>query len=509
MVETHLALDIGSNTIKAVFTKKKFKSTVILDETILIKPEDYNPQTTVQHIAELIKEKDWSREVVNISLSSQNALWQKLTFPFSHSGKILEVLPLELENTIPVQLSMYCWDYFLLPSCSKKQTEVCVCLVKKELLKNWINAFEQIGIVPEQIGLDLGLLSCLTRKAFPGDNLMAIDMGWKATNLVWQKQNTLLMLRCLPLGIKNILHDFDTPTLTEDDQILSRHLKEYIPEPFQDLTIPDRTKEFIRQIKLTIMSVSNDSLPEHLILLGGPPDLYPLDQLLQKELNIPTSILAELPWLKEKSTQNRTCSLAIASTMSFYPSRDKEDLNLRTGELALHNKPSPWKQNIKFGMIALCSLLFVWIVSISSEIYIGNKKIENLQERLDQEFFSLFPMVSHSIHPLQYPSIIESKISRLKTGDQLGLESRVSALKILSVISKDLSSDLNLRVEFFSLDQNIIRLNGQAQDFKSIDTIKKRLESNRLFQETRIIGANVDKRTKKVNFSLRITLKTT
>jgi type II secretory pathway component PulL len=172
--------------------------------------------------------------------------------------------------------------------------------------------------------------------------------------------------------------------------------------------------------------------------------------------------------------------------------------------LASHHHSSYWKQHFRFGIIALSSLLLAWILSICSECYIYTKQINQLEQRLDQEFYALFPEMSDAIHPLQYPSIITSKISQMQKGGQSNRVSRVTTLQILSVISEDLSSNLDLQVEFLSLDQNQIRLNGQAQDFKTIDTVKKRLELNKLFTQVQILGANVDKRTKKVNFSLRL-----
>jgi general secretion pathway protein L len=79
-------------------------------------------------------------------------------------------------------------------------------------------------------------------------------------------------------------------------------------------------------------------------------------------------------------------------------------------------------------------------------------------------------------------------------------------LKILNDISARVQKDLEVRVDRRVVDQDGIQIRGTTDNFNTVDSIKKGLESSEMYKDVVIASANLDQAGKGVRFEIKMDL---
>jgi general secretion pathway protein L len=106
----------------------------------------------------------------------------------------------------------------------------------------------------------------------------------------------------------------------------------------------------------------------------------------------------------------------------------------------------------------------------------------------------------------QYASIVKTKVNELGQsvalfGEEGGYH---SAVELLRVISKAIPADLNVTISLLTVDNQRVRLSGQADGFNTVDGVKNRLTALGNFDKVTITGAKAAKDGKGVQFGLEL-----
>nr|AGF93676.1 type IV pilus assembly protein PilM [uncultured organism] len=506
MQKTILSIDLGSAWVKLLQTQVGLRSEAILNFKLLrVYPED-TPVSIADKIYNAIEQYNLFADQNLLAVNGKKALYQELSFPFTQQNKIKQVLPLELEANIPVNLSGYIWDYFLTNTGPKQCKAFCV-LQDKDSIRQWLDAFQESGITINRIDLDLtaysGFASFVSGKS---ENHAFLDLGWSKINLAIIQNSQIRLMRNIPLGIRDIVQEMDPDTDGEETQKLEDIFAKLAKEKDNSHnSLPGSYLELVRQIKLSFMQ--ENSLPDNINthITGGGASLPSLSEILSRDTGLELS-REELPVPDSLRLREPSSTALLFTALGLHRTHQKSGLNFRQGELALEEYEPLWKPHLRYGIVALALILCTWGFSFGSDIYLQQKKLDKLQTQIKQTFYEIAPGASKNLNPMQYSSIIRSRIDALKSGTVSEKVPPAKSTRLLSSISKALPEDLQLQIELFSLDRSSLNLSGNAKDYNTVNRIKKHLKGLNYLSNVEIVGANVNQGGEKVSFNIRATI---
>jgi Tfp pilus assembly protein PilN len=83
----------------------------------------------------------------------------------------------------------------------------------------------------------------------------------------------------------------------------------------------------------------------------------------------------------------------------------------------------------------------------------------------------------------------------------------ITILDILAEISVNIPQSLDVRLARFVVDDSGLRLKGTTDTFNTVDAIKKGLEQSPAFNSVEISAANLDPKSSKIRFELKLTMR--
>ncbi len=498
-----LCIDVSGSAIKAVLLEKGFRQSSIIDHLEAPLASGATIEETARDIQDLILTSNLEYDTLVLGLNSKKALLQNMAFPFADTSKINDVLPFELENVLPTRVSDYSLDFVHTEEAKASEARVLAALYPRDLLEQWVRALGELGLSPARVDLDMAALFSLGRQLSgqSSRNTLYLDLGWDRANLVWLHGPALHGLRTLPLGIKHLGLELSEAGNGPVDPDQARELFWSECGRVGDLI---SFYELTQQIQLTIISSDAPEPPEDIVLLGeGASDT--MAAVFREKMDIPAAVLESLPGQPPDPTMQVT-SMAIPYSMARFSSLRREAMNLLRGDLAPAQAADAWKPHLRFGIVAAAAIILTWALSFGTDLVLEKKRLSRLENALTQSFEDIVGQAPSNIRPVQYPSVIRSRIRALSSGSFSGDVPPLKGVELLWLISTSLPDNLELQNDLFALDGNVVRINGQAGDFKTVDSIKNSLAEVDEFSEVEIIGANVNQDGQGVSFSLRLTL---
>lgn len=503
MTKRVLAIDVSGSDIRALLLEKGLRHASVIDHTQAALLPGSTIDAAAREIQDLILASNLEYDTLVLGLNAKKALLQHMTFPFTDTGKISAVLPFELENVLPTRVSDYSLDFLHTEGAKAKEAAIIAALYPKDVLQQWVHSLSELGLSPDRIDLDIAALFSLGRQLskHTSRNTLFLDLGWDRTNLAWMHGPALHAMRTLPLGIKHLALE-----LTEESEppVDPQRAKELLWAEKAGVGNLISFYELIQHIQLSIISSESPEPPEEIALLGeGASDA--LATVIGEAMDIPAAVLESLPGHPGDPTI-QAHTMAVPLTMARFENLRREAMNLLQGDLAPVHTAAFWKPHLRFGLAAAAAIILTWALSFGTDLFLEKKRLSRLENSLTQNFEAIVGQTDSNIRPVQYQSIIRSRIRALSSGSFSGDVPPLKGVELLWLISTALPDNLELQNDLFALDGNILRMNGQARDFKTVDSIKNNLVQVNEFSQVEIMGANVNQGGEGVSFSLRLTL---
>jgi general secretion pathway protein L len=235
-----------------------------------------------------------------------------------------------------------------------------------------------------------------------------------------------------------------------------------------------------------------------------------LAEALEKALGVEVrclSDLAELTFLGQFGEQSTAAPLfSVAAVLALKGTSPRLGFNFQTAEVGSQNPLVKWRQQLSYALVACAVVAFAWLGSVGVDIYTKKRRLANLNQSVEAVFRRTVPEFKGSVQSSQYASIVKTKINDLGQSVALFGEegSYHSVVEILRVISEAIPADLNVTVSLLTVDNQRVRLSGQADAFNTVDGVKNRLTALDNFDEVTITGAKAAKDGKGVQFGLEL-----
>lgn len=301
-----IGLDIGSHSIKVCELKKTDTTYSIMNLGSIILPEGavydgtlHDPEVVGKAITELMANLKIKHKKVAISISGYSVIIKKIHLAVMEEKQLEEYINAEAEQYIPFDIDDVYLDFQDLKTNTEgsNKTEVMLVAAKKEIIDDYLDMLQGIGLQPVLVDVDGFALENIYESNCPQkENVALVDIGASKMNINIITNGISVVAKDIVLGSRQLTEQiadtFDIPI--EEAEALKIGLvpvqekQEQIARIFTT-TCTQWVLEIKKAIDLYHSNSANKKL-DKLVLSGGGAKVAGLTEFLQKETGVPVEI---------------------------------------------------------------------------------------------------------------------------------------------------------------------------------------------------------------------------
>ena len=505
-----LGLDVGSFAAKAVELRQTLRGLEVVQLRHL--PFDDPTPGVGQELRDGLQLHDLPRDTVVVSLAGDRISTRRLTFPFRDRRKIGPAVPFEVEGQVPFPLDDYFVDWEIVGQ-RKNETEVVATLAPRAEVVMLLETLREAGLSPrivEAEGLVLSNLSSVFE--LPGARLLA-DIGHRKTTLCLCMDGRALASRTVPVAGLAITKALARDRGVSEDEAERIKLEQGVLGGRTHPAALEVLDRLAREILRTVGSLES-LLPGGLAglkavhLLGGSGRLHRLDEFLAERTGLPTQRLP-LP-----AGELGSAFLAGGDPLLFGPamalalrgsSRAATRMNLRQGELGPRIDYRELIRELRPTLALAGVVLVLGGASLGTRMLLDARRADAADRQARALVAEALPEHAAAENPL---ATMQAAVrSAQRRADTLGVyRGNLSALDILTEISRLVPANLDVVFEELSIDRQVIQIKGHSPSFGSVDALRTKLAQFGPFAEITVGDITADAKRGGQNFNVRISL---
>lgn len=394
--------------------------------------------------------------VVVASVPSDRVSSWVIELPFSSRARIEQTVEFEIENFVPWDLSEVVFDYDTLDS-DGPGARLLTAMATLDAVRSTLAGLRSVGVEPLHLASDAAVLARLLPAS--EDCEVILDLGASRTLLCATHRGKAVWIRCLDSGVTSF-----------GEAGAGRN-------------------EWLSQIRSSLISAEQGGAPsiERIHVCGGAARHEGVLEAIQGALELPTGTLALPESPKEEMTApvpESEHALAYALALKGFAPGADSGICFRKGPFA-HRAAS--RMNARLGMAAVAALFLLAASFITLHfVNLGDLKAD-LKERnnhLTATVLETFPSVSPTA--LQTADGAISVLQEQVYGLQWRVESlrgpKNSPLSLLRELSNTVPTEIQVDLEEYLVNSEMVRVRGTTDSFGSIDKIEASILENAMFQ---------------------------
>lgn len=475
-----LGLDICEGSISAVLLKNGYRESEVLFYKHLLLPQTngYELQQVMETVENLAQSFPSSPDITGVSFPSGLVSFRNLTTPFKNRQKIRQILPFELEPTMPSPVENLVIDFFLTEH--NDENHVIAASLDRQIFESYLENLAGIGFDPSHVSPSgYATVDSLIHHIEPPQQSMVLHLD---------------------------RHTLTAYELLLEKVVLIRSFR--IPEPG-----PSRVESIVRNLQQTLVAseeiLGQEFFPEHLWLTGTDSDFDSLSNFLKDTIHIPNSVfdlssaanLASGLSGENQAVPELNNALGLALTTAERSGR----LNFRKGRFAIKSQWLEHKTSIiRTGVIAALTVLMFFTV-----LFLENRLLQNRLEALNKEiahiFTSSFPEVTRIVNPVHQMQI---HVAEAANKEQLpGYNQRgIHTIDILNEISRKITHDADVELTQLVVGSENVQFSGTAATFNTVNEIRNQLEPVPFVERVTISSATMERFGERIQFKIYIDL---
>jgi type II secretory pathway component PulL len=478
-----LGLDIRKNTVSAVLLNSGTKSARLEAYEVVSMSDQKESENTLAAALEIMVEKvDMSGCVCVASFPANQALYRNIRVPFTNKKKIVQILPYELEPTLPFPVENLTIDFHTINiSENADHTDLIAAGIEKSILKNYIDTLASFKIKPEIITISgYYPVLCLANSARVPEKWLFADIEVDKATVFAVSSKRICLIRSFPIPSNPA---FAIKSLGTNIQQTTAAFSELF---------------------------NTDFIPEEIRVTG--PGIIKLN--FEKELSdllkvpvIPIELFREIDTGIENYAASSFNSAMFDNALALALNEDKgiDRLNFHKDRLAVNefltrHKSSLVKTGILAGVVLALALL-----NFLLNFYFINKKINHLNHQITDIFKTTFPDVTKIVDPLQQMKV---KIKEARKSAFLPSETTkyIRSIDVLNEMSKRIPDKVDVDFTRLVISHENVTVSGITDTFNSADEIKSRIEESELFKKVIITSTSKEKSGSRILFKLKVVL---
>jgi general secretion pathway protein L len=478
-----LGLDIRNNTLSAVLLNSGTKSVKIEAYDIVSISDQKESENTLAAALKTIVEKiDTAGCVCVASFPANQALYRNIRVPFTNKKKIVQILPYELEPTLPFPVEDLTIDFHTINiSENADHTDLIAAGIEKAVLENYIDTLASFKIEPDIITISGYYPAlCLAKLAHVPEKWLFADIEADKATLFAVASGRISLIRSFP--------------------------------------IPSNAASAVKSLGINIQRTTaafselfnTDFIPEEIRVTGPGIVELNFEKELSDLLKVPVNrieLFREIDTGIENYSANSFNSAKLDNALALALNEDKgiDRLNFHKDRFAVNEFFTRHKSRlVKTGILAGVVLALA-LLNFILNFYFINNKINHLNHQITDIFKTTFPEVTKIVDPLQQMKvkIKEAKKSAFFPSKTIKY---IRSIDVLNEISKRIPDKVDVDFTNLVISHENVMVSGITDTFNSADEIKSRMEESELFQKVIITSTSKEKSGNRIRFKLKVVL---
>ena len=396
-------------------------------------------------------------DIVTTAIGSEFVVKRLLELPFKDVRKLHQVVPFALEEHLPFPVDDAVVA-FTRVGVDGDSTLVVAALARRDELKKHLELLGRVGIDPRTVTLsELAIARLLAKSQTASTNAhLLMDIEPTSTSMVLlDSEGTPRAIRTVNAGIAS----------DDEGPVAEAHANSIL--------------SIARQ---TLLAHSSDTEGLDVILAGSAAAIPLLREELAEALSLTVRDAAEFDYsflLNGMRPDMSRYAACIAMLLSELPSKPAELLNFRQGEFA-------FKGRIRGDLTAFYTTGIIAAVAIVMGLTHFGLGVGTQLHRLH----ALNRQIGSMTTPALGPNPPDDAVAALRSGiikmnKRLALiggnSGKDSPLEALLAVSRDVPKRFPLEMQDIVVDENGLRLSGEADSFSTVDQMKKSLQQDDYF----------------------------
>lgn len=505
-----LGLDLGSHSLKTVELQQGLRSLEAV--RVNAAPREDEALPLAAQVERLVQVQQHQTDNVVTALRSDRISLRRLTFPFAERRRVAQAVPFELEDQVPFELEDMVLDWEIAHR-DRNRAEVVAALAPRDEVSRLVAVLHEARCdarVLEAEGFVLANLSA----AFdlPGQRLL-VDLGHEKTTLCGLRDGSAVAARGIGVAGRHFTEAIAQERALGLPEAERYKIENGLAEPGIGSPFP-RAEALLDRLASEILRFANALEPvlpggiQELTLLGGSAQLEHIDHWLAERTGIPAARLG-LP--REDTGLGFTAggpplvfAPALALALRGTP-RASTALNLRQDDFARRIDLSRYRR--EFGPTGVLAAIVAGLalVSFTTGAVLESRRASQVESRIEALYSEAFPGRPVPSNPVA--SMREAVRQAEERAEFLGVyRGNLSALDVLTEISRRVPADLDVVFEELSIDKQTVRIRVFAKSFEAADRLGAELSKFGPFDQARIGAIETDKRTGSKKFNVTISL---
>ncbi|MFH1673912.1 MAG: pilus assembly protein PilM [Pseudomonadota bacterium] len=525
MPEKTLGLDIGTDTIKVVQVTGGARDPRVTAFTTI----GFKGNEELENSLREICEDDRLRSDTTVSsIDSASFFYRNLKMPFSDPKKIRKIVPFDLEPFIPLPIEQLLVDYLTVFQGDK--TDIFAAAVERRRIRSHLEALQTYHVDPKIVDVEgIPLAVSIIEKIDTSDGIV-LDIGNLRTTLVLWKDKTIHLVRSLPFGGNDITRAISEQlhidpeeaerikcslgeTKSQNEIVSAGDGSNVSEEPDIKVIKDGAGKEFVRlcgMVENTIRAFcaqqGYDYWPDKIYLNGGGVLVPEAKEIISRHLE--TSV--EHVDLKANGAVRieggdgkewRPALMNNALALALRGNKKGRGFNFRQEEFEVRGSLTRYKKEIVSAIAALAVIIACIVANACTDFYLLKGKYEKLNSAVIQVFKDTLPDVKRVVNPVQQLKVGISE-EKTKKGLVSGSEVEATVVDILRDISVLIPGSIDFKIDTIVFDPDMIQINGDTDNFNTVDSIKNGLQKSSYFGSVDISSAKLDSSGTRVEFKV-------
>ncbi len=473
-----LGLEIRETAVTAVLLECGFKGCTLLDQLFApIIPDDEGDDGLAKAIDFLVERLKPVGATCVLGVPTSFLSFRNLSVPFNDQKKIRQMLPFELEASLPVPVEELVFDFEAVKN--ENGQDLLAFIAEKEKLHRYLALLEAVNLHPVQIMPAGYAATRVVAGMMKHDNdYLFIDTGEKQHTIYAISSGHVRMVRTFPVGAGGY------PVLRSLETAVKRTLA----------ALSDSTGITFNPWMVYAMGPKSDLLTsgkEAPRLLGIPVNAVEVIRTFPRM----TGVTNTPQWISGR--------LDIALALALMESESIGGINFSTQRTTLQYYWGEYRKSILVSAVMVFLVVVALLAGQFTRVNAKERQLADLNNRIETVFKDTFPEVSRIVDPLQ-----QMKVKIMEAGKDAGgmafSASHVRVIDILDTLSRKIPASLDVAMNRMVVGMDNVMISGDTLNFNTVDDMKGRLEGSEIFKSVTISSADLDKSGKRVRFKLRL-----
>jgi general secretion pathway protein L len=509
LLKNVLGLDLGSHSLKAVEIRQSLRSFEAVAMRTLERRDDETPLADL--IERFVELHHLSVEHVVCALSGRRLSSRRLHFPFSEQKKISAAIPFEIEEELPFEIDDCLIDWEKIHS-ERASADIIATIAPRAEVSRFTEPLIDAKCPPQTLeaeGLVLANLAALFD--LPGTRML-IDLGHTKSAFCVIVDGRAVAARTVAIGGRDL-----TAAIAEDGGLVHERAEAVKCESglagsgARTRAVIDRLAREISRtassIEETLAQLSSGPIAE-LTLFGGTAQLIGIEEALSERAGIPAKRLGLPKEGHGDRLSDDGAPLVFAPALALAlrgTAQARTRMNFLQQEFAVRIDLSRYRKDFGWTAVLGGVALAIAIMNFATGTVLEMRQAETVEATVDRLYSEAFPGAPATDNPIAAlrTAVKESNDRAEFLGVYPG---NLSALDILSEISRHIPKDLDIVFEDVNIDRQTIRMKVYAKKFESADRLGAELTKFPPFARAQIGSIENDSKRGGKRFTVTISL---